>query len=46
MPVIDVQAFGVVVVAAYDCGAVVGFTFGDGVGELAAGRGRAVEDVD
>jgi hypothetical protein len=46
MSVVDVQAFGVVVVAAYDCGAVVGFSLGDGVGEFAAGRSRAVEDVD
>jgi hypothetical protein len=46
MSVVDVQAFGVVVVAADDRGAVVRFSLGDGVGKLAAGRSRSVEDVD
>jgi hypothetical protein len=46
MSVVDVQAFGVVVVATDDCSAVIGFSLGDGVWEFAAGRGRAIKDVD
>lgn len=44
--VVDVEAFGEVVVAGDDAGAVIAGGFGDGVGELSGGGGRAVEDVD
>lgn len=44
--VVDVEALRVVVVAADDRGAVIGCLLCDGVGQFAAGRGRAVQDVD